>query len=190
MKKDDLLLERLREGSEKAFAALYEQHRERLYAYVWHLVKSHEIAEEIFQDVFVKVWQNRATIDLSKSFSAYLSTIAQNTAYDHFRRIASDRTKMEQLALAMEDHEPAAVESLIARREAQGHLDDILARMPKKCREVYVLCKIEGRSHEEVSKMLNVSKSTINNHMTKASRIVRANWNPEYLLFLLFSVFE
>jgi len=189
MKEDGLLLAQLRGGSEKALGTLYKRHRERLYTSVRHLIKSHELAEEILQDVFVKVWLHREAIDLSKSFSAYLNTIARNAVYDCFRKIASDRAKVEQLALTMADHEPEAVESLIAWKEVQSHLDDILALLPEKCREVYVLCKIEGRSHEEVAKMLNLSKSTVSNHITKASRIVRANWNPEYLPFLLFSVF-
>jgi RNA polymerase sigma-70 factor (ECF subfamily) len=190
MKEESLLLVELREGSEKDFDALYKLYRERLYGTVYNLIKSHEFAEEILQDVFIKIWLNRSSIDLSKSFSAYLDTIAKNTVYDYFRKIASDNAKIEQLILIMKKCEPANAESLIALKEVQSHLDDILFKLPQKCREVYVLCRIEGRSHEEVSKLLNISKSTINNHIMKASRIVKANWKPEYLLFLLFFIFK
>lgn len=190
MEKERLLLAELREGSEKAFDVLYKLYREQLYGTIFRLIKFHEFAEEILQDVFIKVWLNRDTIDLSKSFSAYLNTIAKNTTYDYFRKIASDNAKIEQMISIMKSYEPATVESAIALKEVQSHLDEILVKIPAKCREVYVLCKIEGRSHEEVSKLLNVSKSTINNHIMKASRIVKANWKPEYLLFLFFFISE
>ena len=187
---NQILLKYLQKGDEQAFEKLYRQHREALYHRVYKLIKSHELAEEIVQDVFVKVWLNHRDIVPSQDFSTYLRVIARNTVYDYFRRIASDQGKIEQMILLVKNYVAASVESQLAHQEMQAHLDSILQKMPEKCREVYTLCKLEGRSYDEVAKLLNISKATVNNHIVKASRIVKANWKDEYFLFFLFFLFE
>lgn len=189
MKGKEILVFKFIAGEEKAFNELYKSYREQIYKRVFGFVKSHEIAEEILQDVFVKVWINRSTLDPNKSFSAFIHTIAKNTVYDYLRKVVSDENKVSEFVKNLNLSEKPEVESRIAHQEIQYHLNNILGKMPKRCREVYVLCKVEGRSHEEVSKILNISKSTINNQIIKGSRIVKANWNPNYLTFLIFFIF-
>lgn len=189
MKDEEILILKLIDGDEKAFNDLYKKYRSRIYIKVFGFMRSHEIAEEILQDVFIKVWINRRTLDHNKSFSAFIQTIAKNTVYDYLRKVVSEDNKVCQFSKNLNSYEKPEVEARIAYQEIQNHLNNILIKMPKRCREVYVLCKVEGRSHDEVSKILNLSKSTINNQIIKASRIVKANWNPDYLTFLIFFIF-
>lgn len=189
MKDEKILVTKLLDGHEQAFNELYKKYRVKIYRRVFGFMKSHEIAEEILQDVFVKVWINRRTLNPNQSFSAFIHTIAKNTVYDYLRKVVSDENKVSQFIKNLDLFEKPEVEDRIAYQEIQYHLNNILGKMPKRCREVYVLCKVEGRSHEEVSKLLNLSKSTINNQIIKGSRIVKANWNPDYLTFLIFFIF-
>ncbi len=184
-----LLLKKLSEGDQRSFESLYLQYRQLVYTGVWKLMKCHDTSQEILQDVFVKVWQNRAKIDTSKSFRAYLYTISQSTVYDYFRRIASDQAKVNQFSKNYSAIKTNEIEEQIAFKEVQQHLDTILESMPERCRQVFVLCKIEGRSYDEVAKLLNISTATINNHIVKATRIIKSNWTWEYYTISLFFLF-
>jgi len=184
-----LLLKKLSEGDQRSFESLYLQYRQLVYTGVWKLMKCHDTSQEILQDVFVKVWQNRARIDTSKSFRAYLYTISQSTVYDYFRRMASDQAKVSQFSKNYSATKTNEIEEQIAFKEVQQHLDTILESMPERCRQVFVLCKIEGRSYDEVAKLLNISTATINNHIVKATRIIKSNWTWEYYTISLFFLF-
>lgn len=183
---EQALLLKLSEGDERAFNSLFQFYREGVYVGAFNLVKTHEQAQEILQEVFIKVWVNRGTINTVDNFKAYLFSMTRNTVFDYFRKVASDAKKTEQFLLQAMTSQPATVEQSIAYKELEAHLDMVLLKMPEKCRQVFVLCRLEGRSYKEVSDMLNISPATINNHIVKASRILKANWQPEYFSILLF----
>ncbi|ULT23271.1 hypothetical protein KUH03_29265 [Sphingobacterium sp. E70] len=89
-----------------------------------------EFAQDITQDVFVKVWQNRAQIDVSKNFKSYLYTIAQSTVYDYFRKIASDQVKSEQLMILSKGKCANDIEAEVSYKEMEKYLNDILILFP------------------------------------------------------------
>ena len=125
MKNEEILVQDLNNGCEKAFDILYKSYREQVYRRVFGFIKSHEIAEEILQDVFVKVWINRRTLDPNKSFSAFIHTIAKNTVYDYLRKVVSDENKVSQFIKNLNLFEKPEVESRIAHQEIQYHLNNI-----------------------------------------------------------------
>ncbi len=184
--KQDEVLKGLKEGRLEAFDELYNHYRERIYLGAFKLIKSHELAQEILQDVFMKIWENRNTIDLNKNFQSYIFRIMRTTSYDYFRKIALDQERLDSLIIQSLKMQSASAESAIFYKEANSRLEQVLLQLPEKCREVYVLCKLEGRSHQEVSELLNVSPATVNNHIVKASRLIRSHFKPEFYIFLLF----
>ncbi|WP_051959964.1 RNA polymerase sigma factor [Sphingobacterium sp. ML3W] len=178
-------------GSKSAFESLYHYYRPLIYTAIFKMIKSHELSQEIFQDVFVRIWGQRENLDPDKSFKAYIYMIAKNLIYDHFRQISADRIKLDTFKSFYLKTSSNDIETALDLKETQAYLDQILEMVPEKCRHVYVLCKLEGRSYEEVSKMLNISIATVNNHIVKATRIIKNNWKSEiYLLFLFFHIFK
>ena len=167
----------LAEGNQKVFEKIYYAYRTQLFGKILRQVKSTEIAQDILQDVFVKVWQNRAQIDASKNFKSYLYTIVQSAVYDYFRKIASDQAKSEQFVILSKGVYATDIEDSVSYKEMEQHLNEILEIIPDRCREVYVLCKLEGRSYDEVSKLLNISTATVNNHIVKATSIIKSHWS-------------
>jgi len=179
------------QGDKKAFELFYGFYRPQLYGYVFKLVRSHEVSQEIFQDIFIRLWKQREQIDPEQSIRSYLYTIAQNLVYDYYKKVASDRNKLETFKLYYATASENNIEELLAFKEVREHLDNILAIIPEKCRQVYVLCKLEGRSYQEVANLLNISISTVNNHIVKASSIIKNNWKSDVLyLFLFFFIFQ
>lgn len=180
----ELLLRQLREGSEPAFNALYRLHSKMLLANIRSLVKDQEIAKELLQDLYLKVWENRASINPDKSFRSYLFTIARNMVYDHLRRVALDsRAKLRLLNEAVEayEHNHSALDDVANTALLQSAVENL----SPQCREVYRLSRIEGKSHEEISTIMGISLSTVNNHIVRAKREVRSFLAKNHDLALL-----
>ncbi len=168
-----ILLSQLREGNECAFEQLYHMHSGMLLANIRSLVKDREASCDLLQDLYVKVWEYRQTIDLDKSYEAFLFTVARNLVYDHLRKIALDRKKRLELMNIVLESYPHVEEHMIAK-EQEGLLANAVNRLPEQCRRVYKLSKLEGKSHQEISHILRISLATVNNHMVRANREVRS----------------
>jgi len=135
-------------------------------------LKSEDLACEVLQDVFVKVWNNRKNIDPAQSFRSYLFRIAENCVHDFFRKAARDKKLQEALIRnTCKDYNP--VEDTVYMKERNRLLREAIEALPPKRRQIFQSVKIEGRSYEEVSHMLHVSVSTINDHIVKATKSIR-----------------
>jgi RNA polymerase sigma-70 factor (ECF subfamily) len=182
----------LAEGNEAAFEKLYQSYSKRLLGYLIKLVKSETIAVELLQDAFVKVWNNRQNIDPEQSFRPYLFRIAENIVFDFFRKAARDKKLYTALAKSA-CNEYSHVEEAFCSKENNHLLQDAIDALPPKRRQVFQLIKIEERSYEEVSVLLQVSTSTINDHIVKATKSIRENMDRYHaigssiLLFCLLS---
>jgi RNA polymerase sigma-70 factor (ECF subfamily) len=108
---------------------------------------------------------------------------------DYFKKIAADRRRLEGFKQNYANNTDLSTENTINYNDTQTYLNQILSKIPKKCREVYVLCKIEGYSHDEASKLLNISAATVNNHIVKASKIVKEHWSSGFYIYILFFLF-
>jgi len=166
---------RLNAGEMIAFEWLYNTYKHQLAGNLIKLVKSSDVAEDILHDVFVKVWENRTKIDPERSFEGYLYRIAANMVADFYRKISKDRNYQEYL-IAIQETVYQHIDELLENKYRRELIDKALTELPPKCRTVFQLCKIEGRSYEEVSNLLQISPNTISNHLNRA--------NKKILLFL------
>ena len=162
----------LQKGDKGAFEELYHRYKYPLYCNLRKLVKSEIHAEELLQQLFVKTWENRQSLDAEKVFKAYLFRIAENLVYDFFRKATRDK-KMEArlMTLATENYSP--IEEAIYSREREAIISRAVASLPPQRRHVFTLCKLQGKTYEEVSVELGISTSTINDHIVKGTRAVK-----------------
>jgi RNA polymerase sigma-70 factor (ECF subfamily) len=166
------LLSLLKQSSEPAFEKIYQLYSARLYGNLLKLVKSESTAQEILQDVFMKIWDNRKIIDPEKSFRSYLFRIAENKVYDFFRKAARDK-KMKARLLAVATEHYVHIEEMLFNKENEAILQKSIESLPLQRQQIFRLCKLEGKSYEEVSRLLGISTSTISDHIVKATRAVR-----------------
>lgn len=186
------LVVRLSKGDQNAFEALYDQYKRRLTANVFRLVKSRELAKEIVQELFLKVWDRRAEIDPEKPFSAYLFRIAGNLVADYFRKASRDRRMMEKMLLASTELY-SHIEEHIFREEDKALLERAVSLMPSQRQEVYRLCKLEGRSYREVEEIMGIGVKTINSHLYQASLFLKKHFGrtpPVVVAIILRSIFR
>lgn len=166
------LLILLKEGDEKAFETLYYMYSKDLYANILRFVKSPAIAEELLQDLFQRIWEKHPSIDATKSFKSFLFTIAKHLIYDFFRREIR-RRNMEDYLIAVSSTTYNHVTDVLEQKETDSQLERALQQLPPKRKLIFTLCKIEGKSYEEVSRLLGISTATISDHIVKATKSVK-----------------
>ena len=151
---------------------MYDWYGEAVYASLLRLVKSEQMAREMLQDVFLKVWEKRNTIDEEKSFRGWLFRIAENRVFDHFRQLSRDRKKQSEfLASAIAFYYRSNPDPHADRNAALLH--EAIESLSPQRRQIFRLCKLEGKSYKDVSRMLQISESTISDHLVKAMKSVR-----------------
>lgn len=194
--KDELLpddqlecLERLKVGDTQAFTSLYNTFSRSLYRKIFSMIKDEDVAKEILQDLFMKIWLNREKIDLSKSFRAYLNTIASNIVFDHFREVARSRELSQKLVQATISYYTHSEEMLI-EKDNLALINTAIDQLPPQRKRIFVMCRLDGKSYQEVSEELSISTSTIRDHMVKANRVVKEylNRHPDLALGILFAL--
>lgn len=181
-------------GDEQAFTRLYHLYSRRLHGNLLKLVKSPDIADELLQEIFLRVWNNRHSIDVTKSFRSYIFKIGENLALDFFRKLASNQKIRNKVLLELQQDSYQHVEENITRKEDSSWLEHAINSLPVQRQQVFRLCRIEGRSYEEVSKLLGISTSTISDHILKANKSLRNVLSTTYKylrpLLVIYLVFQ
>lgn len=186
----NLLLLQLRAGQMAAFNKLYTMYSPRLYVHLLKFLKSPELVEEVLQEVFVRVWQNRESIVPERGFNSFLYTIAHNLAINMIKKINRDRAlQMEVWASSISYY--LHTEENLLDKERMAIINQAIATLTPKRREILLFCKVEGKSYKEVAELLGISVSTVSNQLVNALQDIRTfivkNYSQEYLLgFLLF----
>ncbi|MEI2271591.1 RNA polymerase sigma-70 factor [Sphingobacterium sp. ML3W] len=168
--KENLLA--LRSGCQTAFRQIYTLYSGRIYLNIRKMVKSEQDAAELLQEVFIKVWDKRELIDPEQSFRSYLFQIAKYTVYNFIRK--NNLEKQIQAYLSLHNTQLYShVEEQLDEKQDEQWLSQTIEQLPPQRRLIYKLCKIEGKSYAEVSTLLRISTSTINDHIVKATKYIK-----------------
>lgn len=170
---DSQLLERVRASDMEAFRLLFETYQPVLFRYVLANVRDSDVAHDIVQDTFLRVWNHRTSLQPDLSFIAYLLRVGGNLLRDHAKH-REVRTRLEvniplPVPSSQENPETATHSNLLQERIAAV----IQTKLPQRCREVFILSRIEGMSNTEISAALHISVKTVENQITRAQRILR-----------------
>lgn len=163
------LIKRLRENNKEAFIEIYNHYQKPLHAFIIRFVKVPAYAEDILQDVFLKVWEIRSRLNPDLSFKAYLYRISRNLIYKFLKKAASDETL---LANAMHHFKPDnnEVELNFQWKEYEEKINEAILKLPPKRQIVFKLCREQNKSYDEISKELGISRNTVKEHMVMAMR--------------------
>ena len=185
LKEEKDYIRELKTGSFSAFDHIFSLYKERLYAFAIGYLKVTEDAKELVQEVFVKVWENRNRLDETRSFNAYLFTIAKNLILNFFRKKANQQSFIEYikqntgLTYSNADEE-LEYEDLL--KTANSYIE----LLPGRRKEIYRLSREKGLSNEEIAQALKISKKTVENQLTLALKFLQEKLGEENLLGMLF----
>lgn len=167
-----LLVNRLINGDEAAFCELYATYKNRLIYFAMRFLKSHEYAEDIFQDAFTVVWESRRFINPDASFSAYLYTIVRNRILNQLRELASEDRLREQILSHAVDYTNETNNEIFAN-DLQKHISDALQQLTPRQREIFEMSRGKQMSHKEIGEALGISVYTVQEHISVSLRLLR-----------------
>lgn len=187
---EDLLI-RIMEGDSNAFSILFHQYKNKVYAYAIKVLQSEVYAEEVVQDVFMKIWINREALLGIENFGAYLRVMTRNHALTSLKKIALENqinsSKFKNWSEAHSD-----TENNIAFKETRVILDKAIDHLTPQQKLIYTLCHEQGLKYNEVAQKLNISPLTVKTHMGNALQSIRLFLlkNADLATFLLFIVLK
>jgi len=161
------LIVQLKQGDEKSFVAVYNAYSEVLYSFLLKLNIEHENIRDVIQQTFIKLWEKRDGLKEDLSLQSYLITIAKNTIYNEVRKQIISR-KYEASAAQQE-----AAPDETRTNEINQVLQQILQQLSNKRREVFAMSRLEGYSNQEIAETLNISKSTVENHINQSTKQIK-----------------
>jgi len=182
---DHSLVKLLQKGNVAAFDSLFEVYSPKLYGFALKYFKSETDSEELVQEVFVKVWENRKLLKSDQSFKSYLFTIAFNQIRKHFNKKA---VSLRYLKSLQNDPEFPDYSSPDDYESTLRQIYQIIDQMPGRRREIFTKSKLEGKSSKEVAAELNISPGTVDNQVSEAIRFIRSRLKTENLGLFLFLV--
>lgn len=164
------LLSLIEGGDAEAFTEFYSDTFKKLILVADRYVRSVHIAEEIVQDVFVKIWEDKTQLSGINSIQSYLYRSVANASINHINR----EKNLEKHHLKIAEHlTEEDVELLNEQNELIVLLHQEIAKLPEKCQRVFVLSRLEGKKYKDIAVLLQISEKTVENHMGNALRILR-----------------
>ncbi|RKR82862.1 RNA polymerase sigma-70 factor (ECF subfamily) [Mucilaginibacter gracilis] len=181
-----LLLQQLQLGSEQAFSKIYDLYSKPLYRNILYLVKDEDIAQEILQDLFLKLWLKREYIDPNRKWLSYLYEIANRMVIDHFRKVAKNQRIINHLISTTVEPVLNAEDQLIDK-ETYAFLTKAIESLPVQRKEAFKMCKIDGKSYKEAAELLGISPITIRNQIVAANKSLKEYFliNNKLVLILI-----
>jgi RNA polymerase sigma-70 factor (family 1) len=184
---DQQLLEALCSGHEWAFTAIYDQYWYPLYRAAFHKLGQRHIAEEIVQDIFTRLWNERRNLRTT-ALNYYLFSAVRFEVIDYIRK-AGPRSRYLAYYQAFANHHEHCTEDEVAYNELLHNIDEGLKPFPARTREIFKRSRIESWTVAQIAEFMNLSDKTVEYHLGKASKAVREYLN-ETLLLLLLSIFS
>lgn len=178
------LIRKIAGGDRAAFAVLYGQHLSGLYNYVYLFTKSKARAEEIVQDVFVKIWEKRAGLVYINAFKPYLYRSAKNVLLDEVRRNAVKARAIVALKPDSEESHTKTDDSIIYK-EYQKIADQAISLLPEKRKAIFLMRTREELSLDEIAENLGISKSVVKKQLYAGISFVRQYLHKHEAHFIL-----
>lgn len=170
---EKLLIRRLKEGDKEAFSLLYKHYWERIYAFGRLYLDRKERAEDVVQEVFVKIWESREFLREEENFKGLLFIITRNLIFNQYRKnVNEDFYKMTVLA-AMEAS--YSLEEEIEAGDLREYIDLLIRDLPPKRREIFDLSRKEHKTYKEIAALLQISEKTVENQIGEALKYLKRN---------------
>jgi RNA polymerase sigma-70 factor (ECF subfamily) len=176
----------LNEGDIVAFDAIYERYCHRLFGFVLRYLKNREDAEEIVQEVFLKIWEARQKIDSYSSFDSFIFTVAYNSTITLLRKRVTEHRYLDNLKIRQEIASTPNLIDEIQFKELDERVHSIINRLTPRQQEVFRLSREERLTHEQIAKKLNISANTVKNHIVAALAFLKSELDNGLIVNILF----
>jgi RNA polymerase sigma-70 factor (ECF subfamily) len=190
---DNDLLARIKQGDEAAFTTLFYFYKDKLYSFIYGLTKSELKTQDILQDIFLKIWQNRESFSQVENLNAYIYTMARNVAFDSFRKLSNTVSALDELIAAADSEDlDESPDNRLIRKELLERVSGAIDQLPAQQRKVLEMSKKQGMKYSEIADELNISVWTVKNTLKQAlvnlRKILFTTYPELYIVWLIFLI--
>ena len=169
---DTALILQVSEGDEYAFRLLFDQYRNKIFSIAWKITGVKSAAEDVVQEVFIKLWMNKEKLTGVKNFNAYLNTITRHHILNNLRKVAYQQTFLEDL-IREQSVNTEKVSDPVLYNELQNLVHRAIQQLSPQQKKIFQLSRTQGLKHAEIAAQLNISRSTVKDHMVEALRSIK-----------------
>ncbi len=184
---DELLVKLLRVDDEGAFTEIYKRFWKNLFKAGQAKLKSDETVEEVLQEVFLSLWEKRATVQID-NLGGYLFTILKYQIINHYRKqMLADR--YSEYIFAKPDSSIQSIDNEVHFKEIIAIFENVLLQLPEKTRKIFQMSRVEFKSTREISEALDMPERTVEYHITQSLKLLRFQLKDflpmSFIVFLL-----
>ncbi len=185
---EEKLLSLLATGSEHAFQVIYNRHRNRIYRVAIRYLKSPALAQEVVQEVFLKLWIKRSDFQKELPVEGWLFTVAKNNILNRLKKIAIEWKALNHIKNNQQFEDDSTQQGL-TEADYTKLIKEALGSLPEKQFQVYQLAREKNLSYREIAEQLNISPLTVKTHMSRALSHIRLFVNTHWNLLILFFIY-
>ena len=178
------LISQVQQDNEYAFKQLYQMYYSKVVFFIMGIIKNHNAAKDLAQDVFVNIWVNRSKLDATSNLSNYIFVSSRNTAINYLKKEAifpHSPIEAEQLNISIGN----TGENNLFAKEISLLIEMVVSEMPAQRQRIYRLSREQGLNHEEIAHILRISQKTVENQISTALKDIRRAISM-YLIFMLY----
>ena len=176
-----IIQQRAADGDEDAFKKIYYHFYKKLFQFSLALVKTREAAEEIAEDVFIKIWQQKTNLSTINNLRVYLYTATKNTSLNYLSKKAKENLIEPFDNIDIDLHKSAITpEELMITTEMYRRIQEQVEALPPRCKMIFKLIREDGLKYKEVSEILHISVNTIDAQIAIAIKKIATALKPEF----------
>jgi RNA polymerase sigma-70 factor (ECF subfamily) len=178
--------EKIRDGDERVFEKLYETLYAPLCSIANRIIHDRQVAEEIVQDVFSKIWFEREVIEIHTSLNSYIIRSVKNNAINELKKRQTNKVskihtasnELWKVLIESSQSHDFIIEQMISN-DIQKEVTNAIESLPDQCRQVFSLSRIDDKSNDEIASIMNISRNTVKSHLINALKKISATIRKE-----------
>lgn len=177
------LIYELSQGSQLAFTNLYNRYKNVVYSCALKITKSKTLSEEVVQDVFLKIWFKKETLNDIAHFESYIFVTARNHIFNMIKQMAKERTLKSKIIYSDISFDTA--DTPLEDQQFTCLLNEIIGQLPAQQQKVYLMMKEQDMSYQEIADLLDISPLTVKKHMAQALKFIRLRITHHINIFVI-----
>jgi len=178
----------LKNDSQAAFAELFNRYKKKLYYFALSYLNDNAEAEEVVQSIFVRLWENRSTLNETMSIKNFIYKSTVNACYNFLKKKAIRNRYLENELIAFDENENRSYDEIFYK-DLKRQIDSIISSLPPQQQQIFQLSRFEGLSHADIASKLNLSIRTVENQTYRALKVIKDNLKVEYFFWFCFLFF-
>ncbi len=186
----NLIIKQLQDGNEKVFEQIVREYWPRMFKFALIYTQNNETSQELVQDTFLVLWNNRAVLKDNTNLITYLMVVLRNKCLNLL-----EQTRIRQLYIEEIDDETIyqranlyvlhdEASQIVESEDLHKAIERALSKLPEKTREVFMLSRYDGLKNQQIAETKNISQKTVEYHISKALQILKEELPQDYWIWI------